>query len=138
MTNSLTRRGPSPSWSWLYGSWVSEWLFLSANSAIFPAISWREQVDFQWDDDEARFVLDQHAELDFYSASSLKQQSADIHVAPLRHIILIPSQPVFALTPKCCMLSGEATNTNFIVFGLTRLGIKPTIYHTRRGNTNHG
>jgi len=24
---------------------------------------------FQWDDDEIRFVVDQHAELDFYSAS---------------------------------------------------------------------
>jgi hypothetical protein len=53
----------------------------------------------QWDDDEVRFVLDQHAELDFYSASSLKQQSANRHVAPLGHIILIPSQPVFAPTP---------------------------------------
>jgi hypothetical protein len=42
----------------------------------FSAISWREQVNFEWDDDEGRFVLDQHAELDFYSASSLKQQSA--------------------------------------------------------------
>jgi hypothetical protein len=30
---------------------------------------------FQWDDDEVRFLLDQHAELDFYSNSSLKQQS---------------------------------------------------------------
>ena len=38
-------------------------------------------------------------ELDFYSANSLKQQSAGIHVAPLGHIILIPSQPVFTLTP---------------------------------------
>jgi hypothetical protein len=45
------------------------------------AISWREKVNFQWDDDEVRFVLDQHAELDFYSASSLKQQSASPHVA---------------------------------------------------------
>ena len=54
---------------------------------------------FQWDDDEVRFVLDQHAELDFYSASLLKQQSADRHVAPRWHIILILSQPVFALTP---------------------------------------
>jgi hypothetical protein len=45
------------------------------------------------------FVLDQHAELDFYIASSLKQQYADRHVAPLGHIILIPSQLVFALTP---------------------------------------
>ena len=30
-----------------------------------------EQVNFQWEDDEVHFVLDQHAELDFYSASSL-------------------------------------------------------------------
>jgi hypothetical protein len=37
--------------------------------------------------------------LDSYSASSLKQQSVGRLVAPLRHIILIPSQPVFALTP---------------------------------------
>ena len=58
----------------------------------------QEQINFQWDDDEVRFVLDEHAELDFYSASSRKQQSADRHVAPLGHIILIPSQPVFALS----------------------------------------
>jgi hypothetical protein len=46
-----------------------------------------------------RFVLDHHAEVDFYSASSLKQQSAGKHVAPLEHLILILSQPVFALSP---------------------------------------
>ena len=46
-----------------------------------------------------RFVLDQPAFFDFYSASSLKQQSADRHVAPLGHIILLPRQPVFALSP---------------------------------------
>jgi hypothetical protein len=62
-------------------------------------ISWREQVNFQWDDDEVRFVLGQHAELDFYSASTLEQQSAGWHVAPLGHIILIPSQPMFAISP---------------------------------------
>ena len=38
---------------------------------------------------EIRFVLDRHAYLDLYSASSLKQQSADRHVTPLGHIILI-------------------------------------------------
>ena len=53
----------------------------------------------QWNDVVVRFVLDQHAELDFYSASTLKQQPACWHVAPLGYIILIPSQPVFALTP---------------------------------------
>ena len=78
---------------------MSEWLLLTPNQQFFSYISWQEQVHFQWDDDEVRFVLDQHAELDFYIASSLKQQTADRHVAPLGHIILIPSQPVFALSP---------------------------------------
>jgi len=52
----------------------------------------------QWNDVDVRFVLDQHAEMDFYHASSQKQHSAGRHVAPLGHIILIPNQPVFALT----------------------------------------
>ena len=78
---------------------MSEWLLLTANQQFFSYVSCQEQVNFQWDDDEVRFVLDQHVELDFYIASSLKQQSADRHVAPLGHIILIPSQPVFALSP---------------------------------------
>ena len=60
-------------------SLVSKWLLFNANSAIFQ--------------------LDQHAELDFFSASSLKQQFADRNVTPLGHIILILSQPVFALSP---------------------------------------
>jgi len=55
-----------------------------------PAISWRERVNFQGDDDEIHFVQDQHA-LYFHSASLLKQQSADRHVSPLWHIILIPA-----------------------------------------------
>jgi len=67
----------------------------------FSAISWREQVHFQCDDDEVRFVLDQHAGLDFYSASLLKQKSADRHVAPFGHNILIPSQPVLLLNAAC-------------------------------------
>jgi hypothetical protein len=51
-----------------------------------------------------------------------KQQSVGRHVASLRYIILIPSQPFFALSPLDCVLSGETTNINFIVFGLTRQG----------------
>ena len=30
----------------------------------------------RWDDNDVRFVLDQHAYLDFFSARLLKQQSA--------------------------------------------------------------
>ena len=64
----------------------------------FSAISWQEQVIFRGDD-EVSFVLNQHALFNVYSANSLKQQSADRHVALLGHIILIPSQPVYALSP---------------------------------------
>ena len=53
------------------------------------------------------------------------------HVAPLVHIILVPSLLVFVLIPLCCILSIEATNTNFIVFRLTQLGLRPTIYYTQ-------
>jgi hypothetical protein len=34
-------------------------------------------------DNDVRFILDQQAELDFYSSSSLKQQSTGRHVASL-------------------------------------------------------
>jgi hypothetical protein len=57
---------------------VSEWSNMSIHGLF---ISWQEQVNVQWDDDEVHFVLDQHAELDFHNASSLKQQSAGRHVA---------------------------------------------------------
>jgi hypothetical protein len=75
----------------------------------FVTVSTKFAIGFCQFINEVRFVLDQHAELDCYGASSLKQKSAGRHVAPLGHIILIPSQPI----------CGEATNSNFIVFGLT-------------------
>ena len=57
-------------------------------------------INFQWDDDDdVSFVLDQHTELDFYSASSLKQQYTDRHVATLWHVILILRQAEFSLLP---------------------------------------
>ena len=34
------------------------------------------------------------------------------HVTPPGNIILIPNQPVFALSPICCLVSGEEINTN--------------------------
>ena len=75
---------------------VNEWLLFKFNAN--SAISWREQVNFQWDDEKVLFVLEQHAELDFSSASWLKQQSMDRHVTPLGLIILILNQPVFSLS----------------------------------------
>ena len=66
--------------------WVSEWFLFNANSGIFQLYHGENKLIY-------------NAMIDFYSASSLKQQSAGRQVAPLGHIILIPSQPVFALSP---------------------------------------
>ena len=64
--------------------------------------------------------------MDFYRDRSLKQQSL-----PIGLIILIVSQAVFALIPLIrCVLRGEAANTNFIVYGLTRRTHDPP--HSRR------
>ena len=72
---------------------LNEWVddcCLMQNEHLFSCIMTRTNY-IQWDDD-VRFGLDQHAELDFYSASSLKQKSVGRHVTPLWHINLIPSQ----------------------------------------------
>jgi hypothetical protein len=76
---------------------MSEWLLFYAKMSIFQLFYDLNKLRFD-DDDDVLFVLDQHTELDFYSASSLKQQSAGRHVAPIGYIILIPSQSVFVLT----------------------------------------
>ena len=51
------------------------------------AISWREQVTLN-----VCFVLDQHAQQDLYSTSSMKQQPAGRHVTPFGHSMLFSSQ----------------------------------------------
>jgi hypothetical protein len=60
--------------------WASSFLFWMEiyHCNYSAAISWWERFNFQWNHDEVRFVLDQHALLDFHSASSLKQQSYTI------------------------------------------------------------
>jgi len=67
------------------------------------------QGNFQWDDDEVCFFLDQHDELDFYSASSLKQQSTGRHAVPLAHIILIPTQSVLFFLNAACLAEKQQT-----------------------------
>ena len=82
------------------------------NDQFFSYIMARTSYRYIWWDDDVCFVLDQHTYLlNFYSAKSLIQYSS------FWYIILIPSQLV-------CVLSGEAANTNFIVFGFTRLGLE--------------
>ena len=75
------------------------YIYIYNKSAIVQLYSGENKLIFNnKDDDEICFVLGQHADLDLYSAGSLKQQSAGIHVAPLGHIILILSPPVFTIS----------------------------------------
>ena len=129
--------------------WVSD-CCLTSISQVYHG---ENKSIFQWDDDDVRFVLDQHAELDFYSASSLIQQSTGRHVAPLGQFyqwsnkIIInstrthysDSEPasLCSFSLMLCVYSGEATNTNFKIVGLTRPGLVPTIYRTRGEHANH-
>ena len=71
---------------------------------MFSAISWWEQVNFQWDDDEVCFVLDQHAELEFYSASSLNSPRIDMlpHADTLSWFRASPSL-LFLLNAACLL-----------------------------------
>ena len=112
-------------------SLLSEWLLLNTKWVIFQLYqSWREQVTFDemmMSKKKCLLCSTRPTSLDFYCASSLKQQSVGRHVPPLEHIILIPNQPVFALSPKCCMLSTEATNFSFWFV---------LIYHTQGKHAN--
>ena len=79
--------------------WVNEWLLFNANSAIFQLYHGENKFIFNEMMKRSALYQTNTLELDFYSASSLKQLAAGRHVAPLGHIIPIPSQPVFALSP---------------------------------------
>ena len=72
-----------------------------------------------------------HSELDFYSASSLKQQSAGRDVASLGTHYHDSEKNNFCSFSLIRMLNREATNTNLIVFGCTLPGLEPTTYGTR-------
>ena len=93
----------------IFQMWVSD-CCLMPNEQYFSNMKAGSTCScIRWENNDVRFVPDQQTQSYFYSASSLKQQS---HVTLLGHIIPILRQPVFALSPKCCMLNGEATNIN--------------------------
>jgi len=87
----------------LLKEWVSD-CCLMPNEQIFRYIMARTSY-IRWEDDAVSLVT--------CLVASPKQQSVCRHVAPLRHIYIIPSQPIFALTPKCCVLSEAVVNTKF-------------------------
>jgi hypothetical protein len=69
------------------------------------------------------------------SATS-KTDHHDITEILLKVALNTINQPTY-FHQSCWVLSGEATNTNFIVFGLTRPWFEPTIYRTQGEHANH-
>ena len=69
----------------------------------FPVILWREQAIFRWNDgDDVRFGLDQHW-----------NKSPQVYMPhQLDTIILIPSQPLFALTLSVVLLAEKQQTPN--------------------------
>jgi hypothetical protein len=90
-------------------NWLSEWLLVLLNA--------------KW------------AILQLYHGE--KKQTTGKYVVSLGHFILIPGQPVFVLSPEYCVLSCEATYTNFIIFGLIRLELEPTVDLPQDGHDNN-
>jgi hypothetical protein len=82
---------------------VSEWLLFNADAANFQLYYGENKLIFNKNNDEVRFVLDLHAEFDFYSDSPLKQRSTGRHVAPLGYIIRIQANQflLFLLNATC-------------------------------------
>ena len=70
---------------------------------------------------EPCFVIDPHGEQLAYANNSLQKDFT-------QHNILTIGRSVFALYLKCCVLSWEAADTNFNLFGLTQPGIEPTTF----------
>jgi hypothetical protein len=108
---------------------VSEWLLFNVKWAFCQP--YHDENKLHFNDMMMMLICTRPTRLIGNSASWLKQPSVGRHVAPLGHIILIPSQPVFSLASCNSVISREATNSNSIVYGLIWPRLEPTIYRTR-------
>ena len=114
---------------WIVHLWLSLRFYLtfmfSPNEHLFYLYHAENKFHFDW------MIM-----RPFYIAIPLRQQSVDKHVALLRRIILVRIQAVFLLTPYYFVFSGEAANTNCIIFVLTWPDLELIIYLTREEHTN--
>jgi hypothetical protein len=89
---------------------LSEWLLFNVKWAFCQP--YHDENKLHFNDMMMMLICTRPTRLIGNSATWLKQPSVGRHVAPLGHIILIPSQPVFSLTPCSSVISREATHSN--------------------------
>jgi hypothetical protein len=114
--------------------WSIQWLLFNTTRSILQPYHGENKLHSTkwWWRVSALYWIITVLKVGYYCAILLKQTVWDRHVAPLGHIIPIPSRPVVVLIPYCCMLRREtAICTNFMVFGSSWQRLDPTIYHTR-------
>jgi hypothetical protein len=112
---------------------IDFWCFNTTFNNV-SAISWREQVNYQWNDDEVCFVLDQHAELDLYSASSLKHNPrVDMSNYSDTLFWFRPNQFLLFLFNAACFAKKQPIP---IFLSLVWHELEPTIYRTRDEQAN--
>jgi hypothetical protein len=75
--------------------WVSE-CCLTLKTKLYSSYIMTRTRYFRWEDnDDIHFVLEQHAYLECYNVTSLKQQSMSVHVGTLYQMSSISSDIVF-------------------------------------------
>ena len=124
----------TPTYFWV-NEWVSEWVIVVHRQfSNLSAISWRE-VNLQWDDDEVRFVLDQHAELDFIVLAHWNN-SPRVNMPPHADTLFWfrVNQSLLFLLNAACLVEKQPIPIYCLWFDPT--GLEPTIYRTRGEHAN--
>ena len=109
---------------------MSGWLLLRDNWATFQLYNSNIELHFEE-------IMMMSTTYKTSILSSIFIALTHCNKSPLGQIVLIPVQPVicsYSVMSFDFDHRREATNTNFIVFGLTRPGFESTIYRTRCHN----
>lgn len=114
---------------------MSKWLLLIGNSEILQQS--RGEKRSRFDEMTIMSVLNKPACCDFNSISSWQQQSTDILVAPLGHILILSLKPTVLCYYSLSLLSREIADATLIVFCFTRPWIEPIIYYIRCERAYH-
>ena len=122
---------------WIFTRKVSEWLLFNSKSVFF--FSYIMENKFNLNEMMTRSTLYQINTFNLICIVPAHwNNSLWIDMSPNSDTLsCFCNQPVFALSPLCCMPIREATNANFIVFSLTRSGIEPMIYCTWGEHANN-
>ena len=117
--------------------WVSGWVIVGLRQfSILSAISLREQVHCQWDNDDDDVRRTNRLSWNFIVLphwNNSPRVDMSLHTDTL--FWFRANQSLLLLLNEACL--AEKQHTNFIVFGLARPGLEPTMYRPRGEHANN-